>query len=110
MSRNRIEELRERVDKFHRLELPGQPLGMHMGTSYLVSDLLSEIEALSAALTRAERDAVIEECEKAAREALRQFMESRDSYVMRGPGGLAQSMIAAIRSLKSPSPPVGEGK
>ena len=42
------DDLRERVRAFERLELPGQPQGMHMGTSYLVSDLWQEIERLRA--------------------------------------------------------------
>ena len=35
----RLEELGMRVSQFASLELPGQPRGMHMGTSYLVHDL-----------------------------------------------------------------------
>lgn len=31
--------LAERVTQFQMMELPGQPMMMHMGTSYLVSDL-----------------------------------------------------------------------
>jgi hypothetical protein len=31
--------LRERVMQFMSGRLPGQPIGMHMGTSYLVNDL-----------------------------------------------------------------------
>lgn len=40
------DDLKSRVDQFHRLQLPGQPLMMHMGTSYLVNDLWKEIEKL----------------------------------------------------------------
>ena len=40
--------LKERVDQFNTLELPGQPQSMHMGTSYLVHDLWCEIERLEA--------------------------------------------------------------
>ena len=40
----RFEDLRDRVEKFSLLELPGQPLGMHMGTSYLVEDLWMELQ------------------------------------------------------------------
>lgn len=43
-------ELRERVRDFQMLRLPGQPLMMHMGTSYLVNDLQSRILALEKAL------------------------------------------------------------
>jgi hypothetical protein len=47
----RIEDLKDRVLQFHSLTLPGQPMGMHMGTSYLVSDLLKMVEELAAPLT-----------------------------------------------------------
>jgi hypothetical protein len=40
-----LADLRERVSKFNRMELPGQPMGMHMGTSYLVNDLMQALEA-----------------------------------------------------------------
>jgi len=40
------EDLKERVDAFNRMQLPGQPPGMHMGTSYLVNDLWREVERL----------------------------------------------------------------
>lgn len=38
--------LEERVDQFNSLSLPGQPVMMHMGTSYLVNDLWKEIKRL----------------------------------------------------------------
>lgn len=38
--------LKERVQAFNALELPGQPQMMHMATSYLVADLWAEIERL----------------------------------------------------------------
>lgn len=38
--------LEERVNQFNCLELPGQPMGMHMGTSYLVNDLWREVKRL----------------------------------------------------------------
>ena len=43
--------LKERVDAFALMELPGQPRMMHMGTSYLVNDLWREIQSLNAALS-----------------------------------------------------------
>ena len=43
----KIENLRLRVNQFHMLQLPGQPYGMHMGTCYLVNDLLRTLEAKS---------------------------------------------------------------
>jgi hypothetical protein len=42
--------LSERVLLFNSLSLPGQPQGMHMGTSYLVNDLWQAHQALVAAL------------------------------------------------------------
>lgn len=42
--------LEERVNLFNRMALPGQPLGMHMGTSYLVNDLMREVQELREAL------------------------------------------------------------
>jgi len=40
------DNLEERVHKFNALQLPGQPIGMHMGTSYLVNDLWREVKRL----------------------------------------------------------------
>ena len=40
------DNLEERVQQFRRLELPGQPMMMHMGTSYLVEDLWAEVKRL----------------------------------------------------------------
>ena len=40
------DDLQDRVEKFRALELPGQPMGMHMGTSYLVNDLWREVQHL----------------------------------------------------------------
>jgi hypothetical protein len=39
-------DLEDRVRKFSTLELPGQPTGVHMGTSYLVNDLWREVQRL----------------------------------------------------------------
>jgi hypothetical protein len=47
--------LDERVMDFRLLQLPGQPMAMHMGTSYLVTDLHNEVKRL-----QAERDALRE--------------------------------------------------
>ena len=46
MERQEIEELREKVLQFNLLKLPGQPMCMHMGTSYLVNDLWSRVQQL----------------------------------------------------------------
>ena len=40
------DDLKDRVEKFRALQLPGQPMGMHMGTSYLVNDLWREVQHL----------------------------------------------------------------
>ncbi len=42
--------LKERVNQFYALKLPGQPMMMHMGTSYLVADLAARIAELEATL------------------------------------------------------------
>ena len=41
-----MNDLEERVYKFQTGELPGQPMSMHMGTSYLVNDLWKEVKRL----------------------------------------------------------------
>lgn len=40
------DDLKDRVEQFQRLELPGQLPMMHMGTAYLVSDLWEEVQRL----------------------------------------------------------------
>ena len=45
-----MDDLKERVEQFRALELPGQPRCMHMGTSYLVQDLVKRIAKLEALL------------------------------------------------------------
>jgi hypothetical protein len=40
---NNRPSLKERVNQFNTLSLPGQPSGVHMGTSYLVNDLWKKI-------------------------------------------------------------------
>lgn len=47
MTDKSIEELQDRVWKFMSLELPGQPQMMHMGTSYLVQDLMAKVKELA---------------------------------------------------------------
>lgn len=39
-----IEALEKRVEQFSMMQLPGQPIGMHMGTMYLVNDLLAAVK------------------------------------------------------------------
>lgn len=40
------DDLAERVGQFQALELPGQPMMMHMGTFNLVNDLWREVSRL----------------------------------------------------------------
>ena len=47
-----MEDLGTRVQQFNSLQLPGQPMGMHMGTSYLVNDLWHEVQRLREELAR----------------------------------------------------------
>ena len=47
MTTHTVESLEARVMAFMTLELPGQPPMMHMGTSYLVQDLMAEVRRLS---------------------------------------------------------------
>lgn len=42
--KKQFRNLRERVDQFHLMELPGQPPTMHMDTSYLVTDLWRKVK------------------------------------------------------------------
>lgn len=39
-----LEDLRQRTLKYRLLELPGQPPMVHMGTSYLIDDLMRTVE------------------------------------------------------------------
>jgi len=41
-----MDDLQERVVKYNTLKLPGQPIGIHMGTSYLINDLWREVQRL----------------------------------------------------------------
>jgi len=41
-----MDDLKKRVDQFNSMSLPGQPIGVHMGTMYLVNGLWREIERL----------------------------------------------------------------
>jgi len=46
------ETLDDRILQFKMLQLPGQPRMMHMGTSYLISDMEKEIKLLRTAIAR----------------------------------------------------------
>jgi len=41
-----MDDLAKRVNQFNMRSLPGQPMVMHMGTSYLVNDLWIEVQRL----------------------------------------------------------------
>ena len=51
-----MDDLENRVQQFGMMQLPGQPMGMHMGTSYLVNDLWREVQKLRAELKNAEQN------------------------------------------------------
>lgn len=51
MTDGKRDDLQERVEKFQAMELPGQPIGMHMGTMYLVNDLWREVRRLRDAVS-----------------------------------------------------------
>jgi hypothetical protein len=46
-------DLEERVRQFRTLSLPGQEISMHMGTSYLVNDLMREVTRLQGEIENA---------------------------------------------------------
>ena len=48
----KLRELKEKVSAFQMLTLPGQPQTMHMGTSYLMHDLLIEVMRLNKELEK----------------------------------------------------------
>ena len=48
-----MDDLEKRVQQFITLSLPGQPMSMHMGTSYLVNDLWREVQRLRLLTQRA---------------------------------------------------------
>jgi len=114
-----IPALFERVAQFERLELPGQPMGMHMGTMYLVGDLKRTIVKLQGEQSRRStpdtggeaRDDVIEACAKVADECAAQAQSLADYYKSAGGelAGQAQACALAhantaklVRALKSP--------
>ena len=51
----RLKELEERVLQYKTLQLPGQPMMTHMGTSYLIDDLLAALKD-AAALSEGEME------------------------------------------------------
>uniref|UniRef100_A0A6H1ZAM0 RanBP2-type domain-containing protein n=1 Tax=viral metagenome TaxID=1070528 RepID=A0A6H1ZAM0_9ZZZZ len=53
-----MDELEKRVRQFNSLSLPGQPMGMHIGTSYLVNDLWREVQRLRALKSYPTKDAL----------------------------------------------------
>ena len=57
-----MDDLENRVQQFGMMQLPGQPMGMHMGTSYLVNDLWREVQKLRAELKAAEQGVQSDVC------------------------------------------------
>lgn len=72
------DDLEERVQQFNRLALPGQPLGMHMGTSYLVDDLWREVQRLRKIETAARE--LSERWKREALEMVPEVYSSRDLH------------------------------
>ena len=61
-------ELRERVLQFKMLKLPGQ-VGMHMGTMYLINDLVKAIDVFETDLRDVEK--VIEKLEAQGKQPMK---------------------------------------
>ena len=78
-------DLKSRVDDFNMLRLPGQPMGMHMGTSYLVNDLWREVDALRAELAKVREDY---DADHAAALAVVAAFEAQEARVKRLEGAL----------------------
>ena len=43
----KIADIEDRCTRFTAMQLPGQPQGMHLGTSYLINDMRSLIRLLA---------------------------------------------------------------
>ena len=87
---SKIEELKERVLKYRMLQLPGQPMAAHMGTSYLIGDLLAAVEEYATELDKyvdeladvdARADRLQAENER-LRDALEELVDAWDGYEM----------------------------
>lgn len=48
----KLEDLKNRVNSYMMLQLPGQPMAAHMGTTYLINDLWDTVDRLSNELKR----------------------------------------------------------
>ncbi len=96
------DDLEKRVEQFNALELPGQPQGMHMGTMYLVGDLMREVKRL-----RAGRAAVWADCRETCAKVAELYVSLMDSHGMDHDtfGGLVANGTLAeqIRALEVPN-------
>ena len=63
------DNLQERVEQFRTLQLPGQPMSMHMGTAYLVNDLWREVIRLRAENAMLKAEGRLDDIADAKREA-----------------------------------------
>ncbi|MDI3563520.1 hypothetical protein [Bradyrhizobium sp. Arg816] len=79
------DDLKQRVEQFQTLSLPGQPMGMHMGTLHLVNDLWRAL---------AQARALVE----GAREALRPFGSGISVYNGMPDDALAYARVGALRA------------
>lgn len=50
--KHETDELNERVTQYRTNSLPGQPIGAHMGTSYLIGDLMAAVIERDAEIAR----------------------------------------------------------
>lgn len=111
-----LNDLNERVRSFRALQLPGQPMMMHMGTAYLVNDLWRAVQELrrelDAPLPHHRKAQIMVEVTQADRDALVEIVaRAIDAYLGEKCGmklrphaldGLAQAAIAAMRQHMKP--------
>ena len=48
-----MDDLKERVRQYNLMQLPGQPMVMHMGTAYLIQDLARHLATAEKLLRKA---------------------------------------------------------
>jgi hypothetical protein len=108
-----LEALLDRANQFRRMRLPGQPMGMHMGTLYLVNDLSAAVATLRTqlAVAEAERDALRAALTPSGETKADYMGEVLDPDTRRRVSWTAIKMIMAMISARAttpPEPPEGE--
>ena len=76
-----MDSLEERIKQFEMMRLPGQPRAIHMGTSYLITDLWREVKKLRGALDGLQESKEVTILDKSLAESferLREFARSRN--------------------------------